>query len=167
MNKEERNKKILAIVIVISVLAVGVYNLFFSKDKIEEEKIDTKTISVVQDNSKFYTVSSCVSKYLNYLAISDTDKLLILLSNDFKTKNSVNSSNIYNFISNNSSTNFSPVKIFEQRLTKTIYKYYVKGYTEEETIYSSSNKQDFYIIVILDEKNMTFEIEPYDGSMFK
>ena len=28
-------------------------------------------------------------------------------------------------------------------------------------------KEDYYIIVILDESTMTFAIEPYDGSMFK
>ena len=26
---------------------------------------------------------------------------------------------------------------------------------------------DYYLIVILDEKNMTFSVEPYDGEMFK
>ena len=167
-NKTERNKKIFAIVVVIAVLILGIYKLFFDKNHNEEEKIDTKTISVLKDNSRFYTVSSCVSKYLNYLAISDTENLLILLSNDYKTKNGVNSSNLYNFISSsNLVQNFTPKKMFEQRLSKSVYKYYIKGYIEEETIDLTGVKQDYYIIVILDEENMTFAIEPYDGSMFK
>ena len=168
MNKEERNKKILAIVIVIAVLILGIYKLFFENDEIPEELIDTKTISVVKDNSKFYTVSSCVSKYMNYLSIGDTNNLLILLSNEYKTTNSINSSNIYNYISLfNGPRTFTPKKMFQQRISKFIYKYYVNGYIQEETIDSLGIKEEYYIIVIMDEKNMTFEIEPYDGSMFK
>lgn len=167
-NRADRNEKILAIVIVIAVLILGVYKLFFEKDDIVEEKIDTETISVVEDNSKFYTVSSCVSKYINYLSYEDTENLLILLSNNYKQNNSINSTNIYNYISilNNPST-FEPKKMFQQRISKSIYKYYVSGYLQEETLDSISMKQEYYIIVIMDEKNMTFEIEPYDGSLFK
>lgn len=166
-NKADRNEKYLAIVIVISVLILGIYKIFYEKDDIVEEKIDTQTISVVKDSSKFYTVSSCVSKYISYLSSGETDNLLILLSNDYKQKNSINSSNIYNYIStiDNSST-FTPKKIFKQRISKNIYKYYVSGYIQEEMIEADSIKKDFYVIVILDEKNMTFEIEPYDGNMF-
>ena len=57
--------------------------------------------------------------------------------------------------------------MFQQRISKDIYKYYVKGYIQEETMDLVPLKEDYYVIVILDEKNMTFEIEPYDGSMFK
>jgi len=154
--------------LIISVIFVGIYELFFNKEEIVEEKIDTETISVVQNNSKFYTVSSCVSKYLNYLYNSETDKLLILLSNDFKTKNSVNSNNLYNYIGTiDNIKTFNPLKIYQQRISKSVYKYYVKGYTQEEIMDTFTPKEDFYIIVILDEKNMTFEIEPYDGNMFK
>lgn len=167
-NKEERNKKILAVVIVIALLILGIYNIFFANKNIEEEKIDTETISVVEDNSKFFTVSSCVSKYISYLSDRNTENLLILLSNEYKNNNSVNSQNLYNFTGNIGDNNtFTAKKIFQQRLTKTIYKYYIYGYIQEDLMDSVSAKQDYYIIVILDESNMTFSIEPYDGSMFK
>lgn len=166
-DKAERNKKILMLVIIISVIFVGVYELFFRKEKIEEEKIDTETISVVQDNSKFYTVSSCVTKYLNYLSSGETDKLIILLSEEYKKDNSINSSNLYEFIGKFSGLNtFSPKKMFVQRLSENVYKYYVKGFIQEESIDAIGLNNDFYIVVILDEKNMTFAIEPYDGSLF-
>ena len=167
-NKAERNKKILAIVIVIAVLFLGIYKIFFEKDIIEEEKIDTETISVVKDNSRFFTVSSCVSKYIGYLTNKDTDNLLILLSNEYKNNNSINSGNLYNFIGTiNVNTTFSAKKMFQQRLSKTIYKYYVYGFIQEDLMDTVSAKQPYYLIVILDESDMTFAIEPYDGSMFK
>ena len=166
--KVERNKKILTIIIVIAVLALGIYKIFFEKNVIEEEKIDTETISVLKDNSRFFTVSSCISKYIRYLSGGDTENLLILLSNEYKEKSSINSNNIYSFtgILDGNKT-FSAKKMFQQRLSKTIYKYYVYGFLEENLMDSISAKQPYYLIVILDESNMTFAIEPYDGSMFK
>ena len=166
--KAERNKKILAIVIVVAVLFLGIYKMFFEKNIVEEEKIDTKTVSVLKDNSRFFTVSSCVSKYIRYLSANDTENLLVLLSNGYKQNNSINANNIYGFIGVlNGNKTFSPKKMFEQRLSKTIYKYYVYGFLEENLMDSVSAKQPYYLIVILDESNMTFAIEPYDGSMFK
>ena len=78
-NKEDRNKKILAIVLAVAVLFLGIYKLFFEKEEVYEEKIDTETISIVKNNSRFFTVASCVSKYINYLSINDSENLLILL----------------------------------------------------------------------------------------
>lgn len=167
MDKEEKSKKIIALVLVIAVIILGLYKLFFEVTNIKKEKIDTETISIVRDNDRFYTVSACVSKYLSYLSIKDTDNLLILLSNDFKTKNSITSENIYSFIGVLDGTkNFSAKKMYEQRVSKNVYKYYVYGYIEEVSIDYVSNKQEYYLIVLLDEENMVFAIEPYDGEIF-
>lgn len=167
-NNEERNKKILAIVLVVAVLFLGIYKIFFDKEEVEIESIDTETISVVKDNSRFFTVSSCVSKYINYLTAEDTENLLILLSKEYKDNNAINSDNLYNYVNKiNSNKTFSPKKMFQQRISKSIYKYYVYGFIQEELMDSIGPKEDYYLIVILDEENMTFSVEPYDGSMFK
>lgn len=167
-NNEERNKKILAIVLVVAVLFLGIYKIFFDKEEVEIESIDTETISVVKDNSRFFTVSSCVSKYINYLTTEDTENLLILLSKEYKDNNAINSDNLYNYVNKiKSNKTFSPKKMFQQRISKSIYKYYVYGFIQEELMDSIGPKEDYYLIVILDEENMTFSVEPYDGSMFK
>ena len=166
--KEEKKQNILAFVIVILVIILGIYKIFFDKSNIEEEKIDTETISVLNNRNKFFIVSSCVSNYINYLSISDTKNLLILISEDYKNKNSINETNIYNYIGtlqvNNS---FTPKKMYVQRISKNVYKYYVYGYIQEENENFFSNKVPFYLIVILNEEDMTYAIEPYNGSMFK
>lgn len=164
---EENKKKLLALILVVAVLILGIYKLFFEKGP-EKEKIDTETISILDDNSRFFTVCSCVSKYINYLSVQDTNNLLILLSKEYKEKESITADNIYEKIGTISGTNsFMGKKIFEQRLSKTVYKYYVYGYTQEELMDSPAQKKDYYLIVILDEANMTFSIEPYDGQMFE
>lgn len=167
LKDKDNQKKVLAIFLVIAVLILGIYKLFFEKT-LDEEKIDTTTISVLDDNNRFFTVTSCVSKYINYLSIQDTENLLILLSDEYKQKNSITADNLYENIERINGTNvFMGKKIFEQRMSKTIYKYYVYGFIQEELMDSVSAKNEYYLIVILDEKNMTFSIEPYDGKMFK
>ena len=163
----EKEKKLFAIILVVAVLILGIYKLFFEKND-NKEKIDTITISVLNDSNRFFTVSSCVSKYINYLSVQDTKNLLVLLSSEYKEKNSITENNLYEKIEIINGTNsFMGKKIFEQRLSKNTYKYYVYGFIQEELMDSVSEKKDYYIIVILDEENMTFSIEPYDGEMFK
>ncbi len=167
MNKNEKTQVIVTVVLVAAALILIIYSTFFNKKEVSE-KIDTETISIVNDNSKFFTVSSCVSKYLNYLSIRDTDNLLILLSNDYKTKNSVDKSNIYSFVGSvQGNPEFSPRKMFVQRMSKNVYKYYVYGTITQDVINTLGESIDYYLIVILDEENMTFAIEPYNGEMFK
>lgn len=166
MNNEEKNQKILAVILIIILLMLGIYTFFFKKSK--EEPIDTETISVVKDNDRFYTVSSCVNKYLSYLSSNDIDNLYLLLDEGYKKENNITKENINNFIKPTMEfVTFSPRKMFEQRLSKDVYKYYVKGYIRKDTFSQIGKKEDYYIIVIMDQSNLTFSIMPYDGEMFK
>lgn len=166
MNNEEKSQKILAVVLVIILVMFGIYNLFFKKSK--EEKIDTKTITVVKDNDRFYTVSSCVNKYLTYLSSNDVDNLYLLLNEGYIKENNITKENINDFIKPiTDNLSFSPNKMFEQRLSKNVYKYYVKGYIRKDTFGQIGEKEIYYIIVIMDQSNLTFSIIPYNGEMFK
>ena len=166
-NQETKNLILLIIVIVIFGLFSLAYD-FFVKDKdVDNEVIDTETISIVTDHNRFYTVSSCVSKYINYLVDKDTDNLFILLSSDYIKKNNIISGNIYSYIGTiKGNRTFTPVKMYKQRLNSSLTKYYVYGNLQKESINGISDREGYYLIVILDEKNMTFAIEPYDGSIF-
>jgi hypothetical protein len=161
-------KIVIALVIIMIILSATNKVFFENKVKIPEDKVNPEEILLVDDYNRFYTVSSCVSKYLNYLTTNNTEKLLVLLSNEYKTKNNINETNIYTYIPKiTGNKTFSPKKMYQQRLNQTIYKYYVYGTVEKDSLNTSPSKEDYYIIVILDESTMTFAIEPYDGSMFK
>lgn len=166
MNKDEKNQKILAIVLVIIVCILGIYKLFFDKSK--KETIDTETISVVKNNDRFYTVTSCVNKYLTYLSSGDKDNLYLLLNENYKNENNITKENISNFININiGNISFNPYKMFEQRLSKNVYKYYIKGYIRKDTFSGVGPKEEFYIIIIMNQSNLTFSVMPYDGEMFR
>lgn len=164
---EEKNQKVLAVILVLAVIALGVYKLFFSNKTINED-IDTKAISVVTNNSDFFTVSGCISKYFIYLNGSDTESLLVLLNKDYIKNNNIDSDNLYTYIDKiKDFYTFSPKEMHVQRLSKNKYKYYVYGRLETGTEDTTHTFEDYYIVVILDESNMTFAIEPYDGEIFK
>ena len=166
---EEKNQKILAVVLVIAVIALGVYKLFFNKDK--SNGVDTKTISVVNDINEFYTVSNCVDKLFMYINIEDKENILVLLSKEYKKENGVDSINIFSFISKfDKDYSFMPKKMFVQRKSKNVYKYYVYGKkvfdTGEDLGDGYLIGDNYYIVVLLDKSNMTFAVEPYDGAIF-
>ena len=164
---EEKNQKLLAIILVLAVIALGVYKLFFS-NRTKKENIDTKTISVVTNNSDFFTVAGCISKYFIYLNGADTNNLLVLLSDDYKKNNNIDSSNLYSYVDKiKNFYTFIPKEMRKQRVSKNKYKYYVYGLLEKGTEDTTHTREDYYIIVILDESNMTFAIEPYDGEIYK
>ena len=167
-NKEDRNKMILTIVLVVAVVAIGIYKIFFDKKNIDGETIDTEKISIVKNQNDFYTVSSCVSKYINYLTVKDKEKILILLSDEYKKSNKVDESNLENYVKYlDNIYSFNSRKMYVQRTGKTTYKFYVYGLLQEESMFAKTKPEDYYLIVILDRSNLTFAIEPYNGSMFK
>lgn len=123
----DKNLKLVIALIVIMAVLAGINQIFFKdKVKVKEDKVNPDEILLVDDYNRFYTVSSCVSKYLNYLTTNNTEKLLVLLSNEYKTKNNITESNIYTYIPKiTGNRNFSPKKCIQQRFNQTIYKYYV------------------------------------------
>ena len=161
---EEKNQKILAVVLVIAVICLGVYKLFFTKKT--KNTIDT-TIKVVTSINDFYTVSSCVDNFFIYVNSLNTENIMILLSEEYKNKNNITSSNLYNYVEKfDKYYSFIPKKMYVQKVSKGIEKYYVYGQKEVVALDDFKTGDDYYVIVILDRTNLTFAIEPYDGESF-
>lgn len=167
-SEETGNLQLLIIVLVIVGAFSLIYNFFIKKEDTFENKEPVSTISVLNDYNRFFTVSSCASKFINYLTTKNTDNLLILLSDEYKEDNNINSNNLYNYIGSiDGNKTFSARKMFEEKMNNNIYKYYVYGSLQEEVLGKVSKKEDYYLVIILDENNMTFAVEPYTGDLFK
>ena len=160
--KEKISKNRNTIIIVIfGIIAIILVLVQIFGGKREENKIN-----IVTSTSKFYTVSNCVYRYISYLQTKDTDSLLLLLDNKYKSKNNINSNNVLNnLISLDGLYSFEARKMFEEKLNDNVTKYYVYGYLVEDDL-DSNNSMDFYVIVTLDTKNKIFSITPYDGEIF-
>lgn len=163
MNDFVWTKKSKILIIIFGILAIVLLFIrFFSTGN------DSSKVYIVKSSSKFYTVSGCVNRYLNYLYNEDIDNLIILLDDSFIKDNNVSKKNLFDKISKlDGKYTFEARKMYEQVLSKNVTKYYIKGYLVKEGINSNINdKIDYYLIIILDVNNSTYSVIPYDGDIF-
>ena len=156
------NKKNIFILF-LGLLAIGVvfFNMFVGSKKKNE-------IEIVTSSSKFYTVSSCVNRYMYYISLEDKKSLLEILEKKYVKKNNIDENNILDKIDKfDNDYNFLASKMYQQEVNNNVMKYYVKGYLVEKNASSGVEHQNnYYLIVYLDSKNSTYSIEPYDGEIF-
>lgn len=165
MNKKE-NYVLLIIILVISVCILALLYLNDEDDEISlNEEIKYK---LVDDYSAFFTVNSCIYKYITYLSSNKTDDLINVLDKEYVLSNNIDSNNIYNYVNKLSGNySFKAKKMYYQISDEKIEKYFVYGYLIEETIDGVVSNQDYYLIVNLDTENQLFSIAPYNGQIFK
>ena len=168
MEKVNKSRIILFIIFILLIfLSFYIYD-YFNKDEIEEKKEIQSKYIILDDYSRFFTVNSCVYKYISYLQNKDTKSLLEILDRDFISKNSINSNNIYNHLENlDGNYSFTSKKIYYEEINEQYIKYYVYGHLSEDLMDEIGEKQDRYYLVTFDLENYLFSIIPYDGTIFK
>lgn len=164
---EKRNIIVLIIIAFVLISGIIIYETFFNKSTKEE----VASINILKDNSRFYTISSCVNRYLTYLTNKDTDNLILLIDESYKDEKNVTKSNLLEKLPKlNGRYNFSAKKMYEQKINDNYTRYYVYGllmedvFSEEDSIKTS---KDFYTIVTINGEDYTYSITPYDGEIFK
>ena len=167
ISMETKNNYPLLIIIVI--ILVCVVALLFLKEEDEEVIIKKEPIyNLVDDYSRFFTINSCVYKFINYNTAGKQEEIVNMLDSDYVESNNINKDNVYQFIEKlNGNYTFQASKIYYEKNDETPIKYYVYGYIIEETMDGLGEKEDYYIIVNLDLTNNLFSVSPYDGSLFK
>lgn len=166
MNKKDNY--ILLIIICVILVCILILLFLNSNGKEETALYEEPKYMLVSDYSDFYTVRSCVYKYITYLGSNKVDDLINILDEEYVSNNNIDSNNVYNYVNKLSGNySFKAKKMYYQVDNKNIDKYYVYGYLIEETIDGIGNKQDYYLIVNLDSKNKLFSVVPYDGKLFK
>lgn len=170
MEKVENNNKVILLVVFIMLLfaAVAIYN--YRTDNKEEDIVDnSKEYVLLNDYSRFFTINSCVYKYIQYLQKEDFDSLFEVLDEDYVNNNGVNKNNVYSFLPNISDGTYSYVskKIYYNRVSDNYITYYVYGYIVKEMLDSVGEKQYYSYEVNLDTNNQIFSISPYNGDLFK
>ena len=163
---DKKNIIILVIIAIILISGIIVYETFFNKSTVNEET----EVAILKDNSRFYTVSSCINRYLTYLTNKDINNLFLLVDEEYKKENNIDKNNILEYLPKlNKRYNFKARKMYEQELNDKYTKYYIYGlliedlFNEEDSI---KNTLDFYTIVTINSKDHTYSITPYDGEMF-
>lgn len=165
--EDKKKEKILILFILIGLVVLiitKIISYYNSKNKIDYDD----SIIVLNDNSKFFVVSSCVDKLIKYTMSKDSQNVLKLLEESYKQSNNIDENNVLNYFPIlNGNYSFSARKIYQQQISSTTYKYYVYGNYYQELISGIGDKQPLYLVVYLYTENMTFSVEPYDGTLFK
>lgn len=167
MNFEWNKRNIFLIIVFVFLIIVFsiVYNFRYETEpETEEEKI-----VLVTDDSRFFTISNCAERYINYLAGKDAKSLTILLSNNYKEINGINESNILNKLEALSEGEyaFKARKMYQEKLTENMIKYYIYGHLNEIIMDTYIKPTDYYLIVTMDTVNFTYSITPYAGNIFR
>jgi len=168
MNKEVSGKKYLVIIFVLLfIFSLFLYNMRFN-NKVDNINYNVNKIKLLNDYSRFFTVNSCIYKYVNYVQSKNVENILKVLDNDYKMSKNINKNNIFDNIETlNSNYSFVSKKIYYEEIDEYNFKYYVYGYLEEDTIDGYGEKFDRYYIVKFDTKKSVFSITPYSEMEFK
>lgn len=164
---KDKNKLIAIILVIVTVLVV-VITYFIERDN---EQV-SNDIEIVKNYSDFYTVNSCLYRVVTYLFTQNTDDLLLILNDEYKEENNITEENVLSlFDPVEYDSTFVSEKMYYEKISQNITKYYVKGYIEKNQILDESDtvnldKKQVYFIVYLDSENSLFSIEPYSGDIF-
>lgn len=168
MKFEFNFKNIWLLSIVVILVAFSIYLININKDDDISNLTDKESYNIVNNYNDFYTVNSCVYRYLTYLQSKNVDSLLKVLNEDFINSNGINESNIFNYLTfYEGNLNFSSKKMYEEKVNSNITKYYVYGYVEKDVLDSFPEQIEAYFIVMLDEEEKIFSIQPYNGEIFR
>ncbi|MDD2505392.1 MAG: hypothetical protein PHF21_03885 [Bacilli bacterium] len=163
----ELNKKNIILLIIFALVALGVIIVNNNYNK-KPKKILEEKITLVEDYSRFFTISNAGSKYINYLKDKDKDSIIKLLNSDYINLNNINKHNLEEKLQflDTSEYAFEARKMFQEKLNENIMRYYVYGYLKKVIMDEDLKPDDYYLIIDLDIKNNRFEVMPYDGQIF-
>ncbi len=160
---------IIVIIIFLIVLFSGLMLYNYRQDKFGSEK--SNKISLVDNYSRFFSISNAANKYINYLNKQDAKKLIILLNDNYQTENNINLENVLHKLSlldSNKDYNFEARKMYEEKITKNIIRYYIYGNLKENIMDDDYVRPlNYYLIIDLDISKMLFNVTPYNGKIFK
>ena len=168
MERINRNRIILLIIFILLVfLSFYIYD-YFNKKEVDNKNETEQQYILLDDYSRFFTVNSCVYKYINYLQSKDSDSLLKVLDKNFIKVNNINENNIYDYLEKlEGNYSFVSKKIYYEKIDDKYVKYYVYGHLVEDLMDEIGEKLDRYYVVTFDLENYLFSIIPYNGDIFK
>lgn len=164
-------KIFIVILIIILILIIGIIGLLVYKTQNKEgneinniQIEEIPKIMRVDNASMFFTVESCVNKYITYLSSQDAEIIFNLLDESYKTELEISKQNVLQHVEElNGIYTFSAKDMYYEK-NGDIQKYYVTGEIAADgliEIVSESSSIKFNITVILDMSNNTFTVIPY------
>lgn len=128
-----------------------------------EEYLDNTVFGEIiklKDETTFFTVNSCINKYITFNSQRDYEKLYYIFSEEYRKQNDMTIDNVSDKIElYESGDMFSTKTIYEYNNNDSISTYFVYGNVIEDSyINEEPKKKDLYITVQLDKVNRTYSI---------
>lgn len=166
--KIKKHDYILIAVCVITVIITFMILGTYSPKKQENVVNSSSKAKLLNNYSRFFTIESCMYRFISYIQDNQVDSLLKVLDEDYIEKNAINKDNVLEFVGSLEGFNtFTAKKIYYNDLNDNMIEYYVYGQIVSEAIDTYSYYGvDRYYIVVMDTENMTYSVEPIDKSLF-
>lgn len=143
----------------------------------ENEQIVTNDIKLVDNPIMYFTVQSCVGKYINYLEDKDSEKIYNLIDAEYVKKHSLTKANVLEHVEEvYEMPGFDTTKMYVEEISEDIEKYYVKGILSQDFMFEEmdideyekyNQTKEFIVTIIINHENMTFTVIPFgDGGVF-
>lgn len=128
-------------------------------------QIDTKELKEVKSATEYFTVQSCVNKYLTYIGGKNASSILKILDAEYINNNNITEKNVLNNVGNISEmVIFEAKKMYVEQIDENSNKYYVTGILKRDSMDDENGlkviKDNFNIAIKLDFENMIFSVIP-------
>ena len=123
----------------------------------------------VKNATSYFTVQSCVNKYLGYIVEKNADALYSILDNSYIEKNNIDANNVLDKVEKyDESITFKAESMGMEQLDDNNIKYYAEGIIRRDAMvenYEDEKNQEivndnFKIVVILNTEKKIFSIIP-------
>ena len=163
-----KDKTNLVALILVIITAIVLITSYVFKDKKSDKE---ENINIVTNYSNFYTVDSCLNRFIIFLSSKSTDDIMSILNDEYIKKNDITKDNVLDLFDEvKEESSFVSKKMYYTRVNENIDKYYVYGsieYNELQIDHSvNTESTDTYFIVYIDKHNQLYSIEPYFGDIF-
>ena len=172
--------KIIIFIVIIIMIAIGIYlhmnlstkntsngeviNQQETNQNISQDNtIEEMSLSEVTNASRYFSIKSCVDKYMEYISNQNKDAILGVLDVDYVSDNDITEENVLEFVtqnSNNTTLDFDIQKMLisnnNNNDNEDIETYYVYGIIRSQ----DGNRKDGYLTVKIDMENLVFCIIP-------
>lgn len=167
----DAEKKVLSFWVILAVVIISgllVFKLVFPEDfdKFFGLGEYDRRYKLVEDRTRYYTVSNAVIKYYTYLNAKDSNAIFDMLNDGYKESKGITSPNNIQFSDDAEKQNltFSSRLMCQKKMNKGIYSFYVTGFESKANVIGRLDTK--YYEVILDDNNFLFSIRPIDANTF-
>ena len=167
MNFEFTKNNIILIIALLFVMFLGLFVVESHNQKSSIKENSNKKM-LVNDYSRFFSISNAADKYISYLGKQDKENLILLLNDQYIKEHKINNDNVLNILELlDKEYSFEAKKIYLSHINSNVTKYYIYGQLIENAMTGYKKPKDYYLIINLDEKNLLYDVTPYDGRIFK